>query len=77
MIVVMAVGPGEDSLQGPEVLEHGALPLGGVRSADSGLLRVGSSWADRSSSWGSSHQCWRPGGPRHPRPGDPRPPRHN
>ena len=24
----MAAGPGRDSLQGPEVLEHGALPLG-------------------------------------------------
>ena len=28
MIVVIAAGPGRDSLQGPEVLEHGALPLG-------------------------------------------------
>ena len=28
MIVVMAAGPGGDSLQGPEVLEHGIGPLG-------------------------------------------------
>ena len=31
------------SLQGLEVLEHGALPLGGARRADSRLLRVSSS----------------------------------
>ena len=30
-------------MQGLEVLEHGALPLGGARRADSRLLRVSSS----------------------------------
>ena len=40
MIVVMVAGPGGDSLQGPEVLEHGAwsergpLDLGRVSSRD-------------------------------------------
>ena len=42
MIVVMAAGPGGDSLQGPEVLEHGALPLGrgpqGGQQVVAGLL---------------------------------------
>ena len=28
MIAVMVAGPGGDSLQGPEVLEHGIGPLG-------------------------------------------------
>lgn len=32
-----------DMLQGFEVLEHGALSLGGARRADNGLLRVSSS----------------------------------
>ena len=46
MIAVMAAGPGGDSLQGPEVLEHGIGPFGrGPQGgqADSGLLRVSSS----------------------------------
>ena len=43
VIVVMAAGPGGDSLQGPEVLEHGASLSAGARRADSGLLRVCSS----------------------------------
>ena len=42
MIVVMVAGPGGDSLQGPEVLEHGALPLGrgphGGQQVVAGLL---------------------------------------
>ena len=42
MIVVMAAGPGGDSLQGPEVLEHGVGPLGrgphGGQQVVAGLL---------------------------------------
>ena len=42
MIVVMAAGPGGDSLQGPEVLEHGIGPLGrgpqGGQQVVAGLL---------------------------------------
>ena len=42
MIVVMVAGPGGDSLQGPEVLEQGALPLGrgphGGQQVVAGLL---------------------------------------
>ena len=41
-IVVMAAGPGGDSLQGPEVLEHGIGPLGrgphGGQQVVAGLL---------------------------------------
>ena len=42
MIAVMAAGPGGDSLQGPEVLEHGIGPLGrgphGGQQVVAGLL---------------------------------------
>ena len=43
VIAVMAAGSGGDSLQGTEVLEHGASLSAGARMADSGLLRVCSS----------------------------------
>ena len=76
MIVVMVAGPGGDSLQGPEVLEHGALPLGGSphggQQAVAGLLVRGRAGVLR----GSHHTDPRALIPfvrqdRHPQPGRP------
>ena len=76
MIAVMVAGPGGDSLQGPEVLEHGALPLGGSphggQQAVAGLLVRGRAGVLR----GSHHTDPRALIPfvrqdRHPQPGRP------
>ena len=76
MIVVMVAGPGGDVLQGPEVLEHGALPLGGSpqggQQAVAGLLVGGRAGVLR----GSHHTDPRALIPfvrqdRHPQPGRP------